>query len=523
MPNGNDTENFVRIEEEHTVQSFLTKHPYNSANKVMRWWQLVWYCFVALIIVVLFLRNDIPIGGYHIYFSHMIELFCMFYIVVILLKLVSISMSIAKDSQVRVTPEETAELSDDELPVYTILVPLFHEKDVASKIVHAIEQMDYPQEKLDIKLLLEPDDEETRSVLRNIDLPSCFELIIVPHSLPRTKPKACNHGLARAKGKYLVIFDAEDRPEPDQLRKAVAGFKKVGEQTVCLQAKLNYFNPRQNWLTRFFTVEYSTWFDLYLPGLHTLGWPIPLGGTSNHFKTSVLKEIGGWDPFNVTEDCDLGIRLHRMGHKTEILDSTTWEEANSQLGNWIRQRSRWIKGYIQTHLVYMRHPLETIRRLGLWGTFGFLTSVGGLALMLLLNPLFWTIGITYLVLLGLDLVAMRGDLSAFWSLSVEQRLSWKMIYVDASGDPISNVASVVFYVITLALLLGNLVFIAISVFACRRRRMHDLIPYALLSPAYWVLISIGAWKGALQLISRPFYWEKTRHGLITTPEDEQSP
>jgi len=539
MPNDAASDNFLRIDEERTIQEFLQKHPRDTADRVLRWWQIVWYAVVAVAILLLFLKNEIHVPAltialpyfslnrgfpdfhlylaripeFRLYFAHIIQLFCTFYIVVICLKLVSVAASIFSDNQIRVKPQELEAVTDAELPLYTILVPLFHEKEVASKIVAAIDRLDYPKDKLDVKLLLEPDDEETLAAIRQLNLPGCYQPIIVPRSQPRTKPKACNHGLEHARGEYLVIYDAEDRPEPDQLRKAIAAFRKAAPDTVCLQAKLNYYNPDQNWLTRFFTVEYSTWFDLYLSGLHSLRWPIPLGGTSNHFKTSVLREIGGWDPFNVTEDCDLGIRLHRLGHKTEILDSTTWEEANSQLFNWIRQRSRWVKGYLQTHFVYMRNPFRSLRLLGLWGFCGFLLTVGGLALMLLLNPIFWLIGLTWLTLFGIDLYAAGGSIREVMALPAPLRWSWRMLYNDPTGDPVMNTVSLVFYGMTLALVLGNVVFIAISVLACWRRRMPRLIPYALLSPFYWALISVGAWKGFLQLLTRPFYWEKTKHGL----------
>ena len=517
MPDDRNTASCLRIEEDHTVRRFLEKHPHETANIIVRWWQLVWYGLLAVLILLLFLKHEINFRAFDLrfslYFSHIIQAFCTFYIVVVVLKLVCVGASIFLNNQVRVAPEEIAAIPDEELPVYTILVPLFHEKEVASKIVAAIERLDYPRQKLDVKLLLEPDDTETLEAIQALSLPPCYQVIIVPQSLPRTKPKACNHGLEHARGEHLVIFDAEDRPEPDQLRKAVAAFRKVGPRTVCLQAKLNYYNPDQNHLTRFFTVEYSTWFDLYLPGLHALGWPIPLGGTSNHFKTAVLREIGGWDPFNVTEDCDLGVRLHLLGYKTEILDSTTWEEANSELYNWIRQRSRWVKGYIQTHLVYMRHPLRTMRRLGPWGFFGFLFAVGGLALMLLLNPIFWLAAGTWLVLFGIDLYSMGGSVSEVLSLADPLRWSWRMLYTDPTGDPVANAVSAVFYAMTLLLVAANLVFIGISLLACARRGIGRLMPYAVLSPLYWVLISVGAWKGFLQLLRRPFYWEKTKHGL----------
>ena len=524
----------IRIYEETTINEFLRKHPKDSANKVFRWWQLIWYSLI-LGAAVLVLFWD------WLHFFHVLHLFCAVYLGVAGYKLIIVLLSAVKRREIRISQAELAELKAWELPVYTVLVPLYKEKAVVEKIVHAVNSLDYPQYKLDVKVLLEPDDHETIAALQRAALPACVELVVVPDSRPKTKPKACNHGLARARGEFLVIFDAEDRPDPDQLKKAVAAFGKCGSKTICLQAKLNYFNPQQNLLTRWFTVEYSTWFDLYLPGLHTLGAPIPLGGTSNHFRTSVLKEIGGWDPFNVTEDCDLGIRLHKMGYKTQVLDSTTWEEANSRLFNWIRQRSRWVKGYIQTHLVHMRNPLKTLWQLRPWGFSHFLASVGGLSLMLLLNPLFWLMGLVYVGLWAVDLSNHNWSFETVMQLKQtslhnilrlspgsDERLSWQMLFTEVPRGTVNvaetvmwNRVSIVFWVMTLSLVLANVFFVAMHIVACIRRRMYALVPFALLMPLYWVLISIGAWKGFLQLFFRPFYWEKTVHGLDTVKEVRQ--
>ena len=228
-------------------------------------------------------------------------------------------------------------------PIYTILVPLYREEAVADKILKNLSQLDYPKDRLDVKFLLEADDPGTLEVLEREGIPEWCEALVVPDAQPKTKPRACNHGLERARGEFLVIFDAEDRPEPDQLKKAVLAFEEYelgsGKEVVCLQAQLAYHNASQNLLTRWFAIEYNVWFQRYLNGLHRLGGPLPLGGTSNHFRMQPLREMGGWDPFNVTEDCDLGIRLHLQNYRTATLESTTWEEANSRVGNWLRQRS----------------------------------------------------------------------------------------------------------------------------------------------------------------------------------------
>ena len=436
-----------------------------------------------------------------------------FYAVVGAYKMATVMLAFARRPEVSISPTEIAALAAEDLPVYTILVPLYKEPEVAAKIIRAVANLDYPPEKMDVKLLLEEDDAETIRRCQQAALPPWIEMVIVPPSFPRTKPKACNHGLARARGKYLVIYDAEDRPEPDQLKKAVIAFRRAKPDVGCLQAKLNYYNQDQNLLTRWFTLEYTVWFDLFLPGLHILAAPIPLGGTSNHFCTEVLRQIGGWDPFNLTEDCDLGIRLHRRGWRTMILDSTTWEEANSQLGNWLRQRSRWIKGYIQTHFAHTRCHLRALREMGIVGYASFIFTVGGLSFAILLNPFFWLIGLAYL---GLCIGGALGLTPYPWAAEIGWRMRYAHTVSDLPGSPLTlwSQLSWVFWAVSLALAFANLFFIAVNLFACARRRLWHLVPEALFSPIYWILISAAGWKGFLQLFSRPFYWEKTQHGLL---------
>jgi len=378
------------------------------------------------------------------------------------------------------------QLDERELPVYTILVPLYREAVVLPGLVRAIESLDYPKAKLDVKLLLEEDDAETVEAVRALELGPHFHVLVVPDSLPKTKPKACNYGLLRARGEYVVIFDAEDRPEPDQLKKAVLAFRAGSQDVVCVQAKLNYWNREQNVLTRWFTSEYSQWFDLFLPGLDSTEAPIPLGGTSNHFATETLRELDGWDPFNVTEDADLGMRLARAGYRTSMIDSTTYEEANSQLGNWIRQRSRWTKGYVLTWLVHMRHPIRLWREIGARNWFSFHLVFGGTPLTLLLNPISW----------GLTLLWLFTEAKL-----IQQMFPGPLFYIGATN-----------------LLISNFLFIYLNIAGLLRRGYDDLVKYALLSPLYWILMSVGAWKGLLQLFTRPSYWEKTVHGLTELPE-----
>jgi cellulose synthase/poly-beta-1,6-N-acetylglucosamine synthase-like glycosyltransferase len=372
-------------------------------------------------------------------------------------------------------------LRDDELPVFTVLVPMFREAESLPVLAQSLRQLDYPLGKLDIKLVLEAGDHETIEVARTLGLEGVFEVIRVPPSHPQTKPKACNFALQFARGEFLVIYDAEDRPEPDQLRKVVATFRHSSANTACLQCRLNYFNADENWLTRMFTLDYALWFDQMLPGLERLNVPIPLGGTSNHFKIEVLRELHAWDPFNVTEDADLGIRLTQNGYRVGVVDSTTFEEATCDAGNWIRQRSRWMKGYMQTFLVHTRRPLHLLQTTGPLGFLGFLFFIGGTVAAGLFNPVFWLL---YLV----------------WLVSVS-----------GGFDPVFP--QPLLFLSLFNLLAGNGAFIFLLMLAPIRRGWLGLIPYSLTVMAYWVLISIAAYRGLWQLLRNPFYWEKTQHGL----------
>lgn len=406
-------------------------------------------------------------------------------------------------------------------PVYTVLVPLYREPEVADSILASLQRLDYPREQLDVKLLLEADDPETLPALEKAGIPDWIEVVVAPPASPKTKPRACNHGLQRARGEFLVIFDAEDRPEADQLKQAVLLFRLSDPKVACIQAQLAYHNHDQNLLTRWFALEYNLWFRRYLSGLERLGVPIPLGGTSNHFRTEALRELGGWDPFNVTEDCDLGVRLHVAGWRTRLLDSVTWEEANSRVGNWVRQRSRWLKGYLVTHLVWWRRPLWLVARLGPWGAIGFTLSVFCVAALSALNLVLWISSAIYLSLLTCDvlrgfrlweLLSARHPVPAD-SLSAVEPWSWQMLFLGRLEDPVLGGLSAAFFVAAIALMLGNLAFIATAAIYGRRPGQQGLILPALLSPLYWVLIAVAAWKGVWELIRKPHYWQKTVHGL----------
>jgi glycosyltransferase XagB len=380
-----------------------------------------------------------------------------------------------------VTTDDLEALQDTELPLYTILVPAYHEANVVGALVENLSQLDYPADKLEILLLLEQDDDETRQAVIAARPPETVTIVTVPPGQPQTKPKACNVGLFLARGEFLVIYDAEDRPEPEQLKAALVAFGRADERQVCVQAALNYFNAGENVLTRMFTLEYSFWFDYMLPGLEALHLPIPLGGTSNHFRTEALRRLGGWDPFNVTEDADLGIRSAALGETVGVISSTTFEEANSAYGNFVRQRSRWIKGYLQTTLVHLRHPVELVRKTGWTKTFGFALLVGGTPLsFLFVPPLYLLFAIT--MILGPKSVAR------FFP-------GW------------------VLWVSVACLIIGNAMMIYVSMMGVFKRRRYRLVLWALANPFYWLLHSVAAYKALWQLIVKPHYWEKTEHGL----------
>jgi glycosyltransferase XagB len=460
---------------EYSENNLASLQPENSAKRVLSRGQQVFFVVLLCALGAAFIVQPIASGTF------VAVLATAFYACSSVYKLYLTSLTFARKREVQVTPEELSALVDSELPVYTVLVPLFRETEVLPVLVNAISRLDYPKAKLDVRILLEEDDGPTRQAVRACQLPGYFTTVVVPKGSPRGKPRACNYGLIHARGEYVVIYDAEDLPEGDQLKKALVAFRSGSSRLACVQAKLNYFNRDQNILTRWFTTEYSMWFDLLLPGLGASGAPIPLGGTSNHFRLDRLRSLGAWDPYNVTEDADLGIRLHKQGWKTVVVDSTTYEEANSQTYNWIRQRSRWIKGYIQTYLVHMRNPARLMRELGPRAFISFQLMVGGTVASLLLNPLFW-------------------GLTALWFATRAQYIQ------DIFPTPI-------LYVGMLALFLGNFAFVYLTIAGCLQRRHYHLVPFALLTPIYWALMSIAGWKGFLQLFYAPSYWEKTTHGL----------
>ncbi len=367
------------------------------------------------------------------------------------------------------------------VPVVSIIVPLFKETRIAEHLLARLQQIDYPREFLDIHLALEENDLTTQKTLAKTDLPPWIRPIVVPTGALQTKPRALNYTLDFCRGSIVGVYDAEDAPASDQLRRVVARFATSPAEVACLQGVLDYYNPHANWLTRCFTIEYATWFRLVLPGFERMALPIPLGGTTLFFRRDVLEELGGWDAHNVTEDADLGIRLARRGYRTELITTTTEEEANGRIWPWIKQRSRWLKGYAITYAVHMRRPLLLWQELGPWRFFGMQVLFLGTLSQFVLAPLLWSF---WLLAFGLPHpLAMMLSPPLLWSM--------------AGG-----------------LLLVEAINIAAGVLAVRQTRHRGLIPWIPTLHLYFPLAALASYKGLWELTRKPFYWDKTAHGLL---------
>lgn len=367
----------------------------------------------------------------------------------------------------------------ERLPKVSVLVPLFRETEIAHALITRLTRLTYPKCLLDVVLVLEEKDATTRQTLAEIDLPPWMRAVVVPDGQPRTKPRAMNYALDFCEGDIVGIFDAEDAPDPDQITQIARRFQAAPPEVACLQGILDYYNPRQNWLARCFTIEYATWFRVMLPGMARLGFAIPLGGTTLYFRRAVLEELGGWDAHNVTEDADLGFRLARHGYRTEMIGTVTGEEANCRPWPWIKQRSRWLKGYMTTYLVHMRRPLTLHRQLGAWKFWGFQAHFVAALSQFVLAPVLWSF---WLVLFGLS-HPLDAALPHWALLAVCQLFL------------VVEVFNIGFYM-----------------FGVSGREHRHLLPWAVTMPLYTPLGTIAAGKAIYEMLVAPFYWDKTSHG-----------
>ncbi|AZG47954.1 glycosyltransferase [Gordonia insulae] len=384
--------------------------------------------------------------------------------------------------------DEARSIPDVDLPTYTVLVPAYNEPEVVGDLVANLEALEYPVEKIQVLLLLEADDDVTIAAAQTVSHHAWVTVVLVPPAQPRTKPKACNYGLHFATGDIVTIYDAEDKPDPLQLRRVAKAFADLDDDVVCVQGKLSFHNATDNMLTAWFTADYGIWFGYLLPGIMASRSPIPLGGTSNHFRRTVLDEIGAWDPFNVTEDADLGVRIAANGFRTAVIDSVTLEEANVDGINWVRQRSRWYKGYMQTWLVHMRQFRRLWRILGPVQIYRFTLLLAGTPFIACVNMIFWLILVVWIT-------------------------GQPAVIADLFPGPI-------YYLALISLIFGNGAAIYMNLIAIREDDRSELFWPALAVPLYWVMMSVAAIKGMWQLILNPSYWEKTFHGLASTPSKE---
>lgn len=367
------------------------------------------------------------------------------------------------------------------LPVVSVMVPLFAEADIAPRLIERIGRQTYPKELLDILLVVEEDDAITREALMRARLPHWMRVVPVPDGPLRTKPRALNYALNFCRGSLIGVWDAEDAPDPEQIHDIVRRFDRAAPDVACLQGVLDFYNPRHNWLTRCFTVEYAAWFRGLLPGLARLGLVVPLGGTTLFFRRAILEEIGGWDAHNVTEDADLGLRLARRGYRTELVPTVTEEEPNSRPLPWIRQRSRWIKGFAMTWGVHMRDPARLWRELGTWRFCGVQILFLGSLSQSVLAPVLWT----------------------FW------------IKAFGFAHPLDGVLPPgAMTVLTALFVMAETVTIAVGLWAVRGPGHRHLMKWVPTLHAYFPLATLAAWKALYELVTRPFYWDKTAHGVV---------
>ncbi|WP_372992208.1 glycosyltransferase family 2 protein [Sulfitobacter sp.] len=376
-----------------------------------------------------------------------------------------------------------------QLPRVSVLVPLLHEKEIATALIARLTRLTYPKSLLQIVLVLEEGDAMTRETIARTTLPSWFDVIEVPQANRlRTKPRALNYALDFCNGSIIGVWDAEDAPEVDQIDRIVEHFAHAPQNVVCVQGVLDYYNARTNWISRCFTIEYASWWRVILPGIARLGLIIPLGGTTLFFRRDVLEDLCGWDAHNVTEDADLGVRLARHGFKTDLLPTVTYEEANFRAWPWVKQRSRWLKGFLITWCVHMRNPVKLLQEVGFARFLGIQTLFLATFNQFICAPLLWSFCLT---LVG-------------FSHPIEITLGTKVL-------------TWLFYFFVFAEILN----ISIAFKAASRAEHRHLLPWVVTLPLYFILGTFAAYKALYEFVVSPFYWDKTEHGV--TAKSGKSP
>ncbi len=379
------------------------------------------------------------------------------------------------------SPTPSNQQTLEPLPRVSVLVPLYKEAAISSALLKRLARLTYPQDRVEVLLVLEQGDRLTQKTISEATLPPWISAIEVPAwGELRTKPRAMNYALNFCRGNIIGVWDAEDAPQPDQLQKVAAAFAAAAPETACFQGVLDYYNPRANWISRCFTLEYASWFRVVLQGIARLDLVVPLGGTTMFVRRSVLDDLGGWDAHNVTEDADLGVRLYRAGYRTRMLPTATYEEASCHFRAWIRQRSRWLKGFMATYLVHMRHPVHLAHTLGWRGFLGFQAFFLGTIGQFLLAPFLWTY---WLIFLGMPHPSAKllPDLLLHFGVS-------SLLFFEALGLGIAICGA----------------------FASGRPRLALWAPVL---PFYYLMGPIAVYKALYELLYDPFFWDKTSHGM----------
>jgi glycosyltransferase XagB len=357
----------------------------------------------------------------------------------------------------------------DIMPTWTILIALYREADSVSSLLTALSKLEWAKDRLDIIFACEHDDAQTIDILKQHQKTSGFRIIRIPAGGPRTKPNALQTALPFVHGRFITIYDAEDRPDPQQLRAAFEAFLKGPPNLAVVQAPLVTWNHAESWIARQFSLDYATWFRVILPAFAHLSGLIPLGGTSNHFRTDVLRKVGGWDPYNVTEDADLGVRLGRCGYKAALIAPPTFEEAPPRVSAWVKQRGRWIQGHIQTFALHLRAPATLWRDIGWRGLLAFFLGLG-------IGPMSALLVLPFMFSCLVAVSAGRGE--GMW----------------------------------LPLGLGLLGHLGTSIVAAKRDGRWALLTCILTLPAYHCLQSIAACRAIWRVLFTPAIWDKTDHG-----------
>lgn len=363
----------------------------------------------------------------------------------------------------------------DDLPKYCVLLPMRNEPvPVVKALIDNMQKLNYPKDKLDIVMLVDIDDEYLEDI-KKLKIPNHFRILSSEATFPFTKPKVCNLGLITTDAEFVTVYDAEDAPDPDQLLKVL--YKFEDPKVSCVQCRLHYNNKKHNWLSKFFNLEYLTWFSTTIVGLSKVqgeGAVIPLGGTSQHLKVKELVEIGGWDAVNVTEDCDLGLRLSRLGKTTVISDSHTNEIAVKELKHWIPQRTRWQMGFMVTYINHCKDIVNLYKELGFYRFMHFMFSIAGNFINPLITPLLFII----------------------W---------FRSYFLGYGGETFLNTLPHI-------TLIGNLILIiSIHLISSIKFQKGKFWYMSFLQPVYYLLQVITVHRAVYKLITAPYKWEKTAH------------